>query len=71
MFYTSGIVNSVSCGTQIDHGVLIVGAGSENGTPYYIVKNSWGPGWGDQGYIRIVRNQNMCGIASNPSYPTV
>ena len=72
--YTSGILNSTACGTQLDHGVLAVGYGSENGQNYYIVKNSWNTTWGDQGYIRIANNGDgagICGIQMAAVRPTV
>merc|ERR1719191_709163 len=67
--YKSGILDSSSCGTKLDHGVLVVGYGTD-GKDYWKVKNSWGASWGEKGYIRMVRNKNQCGIAQQPSYPT-
>jgi C1A family cysteine protease len=74
--YSSGVLTSSSCGTNLDHGVLIVGYGSENGQDYWLVKNSWGTTWGDKGYVKIARSSStndagICGIAMDPSFPTV
>jgi C1A family cysteine protease len=65
--YKSGVFCGV-CGTNLDHGVLTVGYGTDT-TDYWKVKNSWGVSWGEQGYIRMCRNKDECGIASEPSYP--
>jgi C1A family cysteine protease len=75
-FYSSGVITDTSCGTNLDHGVLVVGYGEENDTPYWLVKNSWGPEWGDNGYVKILRTNStnsdgICGIAMQPSYVTV
>jgi len=71
-FYKSGVFSG-ECGTQLDHGVLLVGSGtdSESGSDYWRVKNSWATTWGDEGYIRLVRGQDQCGLADAASQPVV
>jgi C1A family cysteine protease len=71
--YTGGVLTSSACGTQLDHGVLAVGYGTDaTAGDYYLVKNSWGPSWGDQGYIKIgvADGQGICGIQMMPILPT-
>lgn len=74
--YSSGILDTPKCGTQLDHGVLVVGYGEEDGQKYWLVKNSWSEQWGDNGYIKIARSEStndpgICGIAMQPSFPIV
>ena len=70
--YHSGVINDDSCGTNLDHGVLAVGYNDEEKIPYYKVRNSWGPSWGDQGYVKIgiQDGAGVCGIQQMASYPT-
>jgi C1A family cysteine protease len=74
--YSDGVITSDACGTSLDHGVLIVGYGEESDTEYWLVKNSWGETWGEDGYVKIERSDatndpGICGIAMQPSYPTM
>ena len=76
-FYQSGVVTSKNCGTTLNHALLIVGYGTEDGVPYWLCKNSWGSAWGASGYIKIARSltsdgtPGICGIASYPWTITV
>uniref|UniRef100_A0A803NAF3 Vignain n=1 Tax=Chenopodium quinoa TaxID=63459 RepID=A0A803NAF3_CHEQI len=72
-FYSEGVFSG-QCGTELNHGVAVVGYGTSlDGTDYWIVKNSWGEQWGEKGYIRMKRGipdkQGLCGIAMEASYP--
>jgi len=70
--YTGGVITGPSCGTQLDHGVLLVGYGSDAKLgDYWIVKNSWNADWGEKGYVRLARGQNECGMNSAASMPTI
>ena len=71
--YTSGVLDSTACGTDLDHAVTAVGYGTdEEDTEYVYVRNSWGTWWGDEGYIKIaLSSENICGILDYPYYPKV
>ena len=78
--YSAGIfgsTNAQECGTNLDHGVLLVGYGSSDKQDYYIMKNSWGTTWGESGYMRMGRGPQynngagQCGLLMQASYPTL
>ncbi|KAK1678416.1 hypothetical protein QYE76_039264 [Lolium multiflorum] len=73
-FYKGGVLSG-DCGTDLDHGVTVVGYGvADDGKKFWVIKNSWGTSWGEDGYIRMERDiadkQGLCGLAMQPSYPT-
>jgi len=65
--YTGGVMTSAACGGyaygDLDHCVQLVGYESTGATPYWIVRNSWSAGWGENGYIRLQFDANSCGLA--------
>lgn len=72
--YHGGVMDG-RCGTNLDHGVLLVGFGTEDGKDFWLIKNSWGNKWGDGGYIKLLRTQEngpgQCGIYMQASYPII
>jgi cathepsin L len=72
--YSSGIYNNTACGTQHNHATLVVGWGVNSaGVEYWIMKNSWGSGWGEKGYInlQIIAGDGNCGVQMWPFYPNM
>lgn len=70
--YKTGVYSDPACKNgpmDVNHAVLAVGYGTENGQDYWIIKNSWGAAWGDNGYFKMLRGVNMCGVANCNSYP--
>ncbi|KAH8307748.1 hypothetical protein KR044_012240, partial [Drosophila immigrans] len=71
--YEGGVLDEPSCQDEVNHGVVVVGYGRDDiGGDYWLVKNSWGDSWGEEGYIRMARNRdNQCSIAKYGVYPLV
>ncbi|PWA49673.1 cysteine proteinases superfamily protein [Artemisia annua] len=72
--YTGGVFTSDNCGSDpmdVNHAVVAVGYGEENGVPYWLIKNSWGADWDLGGYFKMEMGKNMCGVATCASYPIV
>lgn len=64
--YSTGVFEDSQCNPKnLNHAILIVGYGqTANGLKYWLIKNSWGPEWGEGGYVKLRRGENMCGIAT-------
>lgn len=74
--YSGGVFTGDDCGTELNHAVTIIGYGAtEDGTPFWLIKNSWSDTWGENGYMKILRNADaqggVCGLAIRPLYPTM
>jgi len=61
-YYQSGVINLSNCSTTLNHAVTLIGYGTANGLDYWVVKNSWGSVWGENGFFRMARGVGMCGI---------
>lgn len=73
-FYKSGVYKSKDCHSgekDVNHAVLAVGYGVEDGEKFWTIKNSWGDKWGMDGFFEIARDENMCGIADCASFPVL
>ncbi|TQD77103.1 hypothetical protein C1H46_037379 [Malus baccata] len=74
--YSGGLFTDDNCGTELNHAVTIIGYGTtEDATPYWLIKNSWSGRWGENGYMKILRNadapEGVCGLAMQASYPII
>jgi C1A family cysteine protease len=72
--YSSGIFNDPTCGDQHNHATNVVGYGTVGTTNYWLMRNSWGTDWGEQGYMRLQvyeSGNGICGIQMWPSYPNL
>jgi len=68
-FYNGGILDPSVCSPSgINHAVVVVGYGTEGGVDYWKIRNSWGASWGENGYFRMTRGKNTCGIGNDATY---
>jgi cathepsin F len=70
-FYSGGVANPFLCNPQaLDHGVAIVGFGTDSGKDYWTIRNSWGSSWGEEGYFRMARGSGKCGLNTDVTTAT-
>ena len=71
-FYKNGVIaDDGECGSELDHGVTAVGYGTEDGMDYVLVRNSWGSGWGNGGYVKLQiqdGSAGACGVQEEPVF---
>lgn len=67
----SGVFTSTTCTPNANHAVVVVGYGTLNALDYWIVRNSWGTGFGSSGYILMQRGVNLCHVEEYAMYPVV
>jgi len=72
-YYTGGVMGAWQCSwvNELDHCVQAVGYDMTASTPYWLVRNSWGASWGEEGYIRLAYGDNTCGLTNEATYPVV
>lgn len=68
--YTSGIFEDTTGAKDIDHAISVVGFGEEGGVPYWLIRNSWGAHWGENGFMKLIRGKNNLAIADACAWAT-